>query len=170
MVKNITFKIKCTVYHYFFVIDSVITRLLLDKCTLNIIVHCWSYYSTSGNECLTMYGVPHSSAWDLWSNEVALLILTVVFLSLTYIQLRRTSLLKWEQLPRLEWPLLSRVHLACILTYLEWLSFRTSLKQLCSATRSTSSQNCEVRQRISNRSIPWTKLCRNSNWPYIAKS
>lgn len=49
---------------------------------------------TSGNECLTMYGVPHSSAWDLWSNEVALLILTVVFLSLTYIQLRRTSLLK----------------------------------------------------------------------------
>lgn len=88
-------------YHYFFVIDSVVTHLLRDKCTLNI-VHCSVHYSTSGDECLTMYGVPHSSAWDLWSNEVALLILTVAFLGLTYIQLRRTSLLKWEQLPRLE--------------------------------------------------------------------
>lgn len=90
-------------YHYFFVIDSVVTHLLRDKCTLNI-VHCSVHYSTSGDECLTMYGVPHSSAWDLWSNEVALLILTVAFLGLTYIQLRRTSLLKWELLPRLEWP------------------------------------------------------------------
>jgi len=52
------------------------------------------YRCTSGDECLTMYSVPHETTWDLWSNELALFLLASGFLVLTYIQLRRAALLK----------------------------------------------------------------------------
>jgi len=47
--------------------------------------------STTGEEYLSEQGVAHATPWHLWSNELALVLITSTFLLLTYIQLRRTN-------------------------------------------------------------------------------
>jgi ATP-binding cassette subfamily G (WHITE) protein 2 len=48
----------------------------------------------SGGTYLTEQGINHETAWDLWSNELALSLFTLFFLVITYVQLRRTATLK----------------------------------------------------------------------------
>jgi len=55
-----------------------------------VLVHV-SVGSTTGEEYLTEQGIGHATPWDLWSNELALLLITSAFLLLTYVQLRRTN-------------------------------------------------------------------------------
>ncbi|KAK2168128.1 hypothetical protein LSH36_20g08005 [Paralvinella palmiformis] len=43
----------------------------------------------SGTKYMDRQGIPHSSLWDLWFNEVMLAVIGLGFLILTYIQLRR---------------------------------------------------------------------------------
>lgn len=43
----------------------------------------------AGNQYLEDQGIPYETAWDLWQNMVALFGILLVFLLLTYIQLRR---------------------------------------------------------------------------------
>lgn len=64
----------------------------LGNCTLSS--NATLHKCTTGDDCLTMYGIPHESVWDLWSNELALLVLAFAFLLLTYVQLRRSTALK----------------------------------------------------------------------------
>uniref|UniRef100_A0A2C9JZH5 ABC transporter domain-containing protein n=1 Tax=Biomphalaria glabrata TaxID=6526 RepID=A0A2C9JZH5_BIOGL len=48
----------------------------------------------SGNDHLTNQKISFETKWDLWQNEVALVIMTVIFLILAYVQLRRIQKLK----------------------------------------------------------------------------
>ena len=45
--------------------------------------------SDSGNAYMITQGIEFSTAWDLWENIVALVCMTIIFLILSYIQLRR---------------------------------------------------------------------------------
>ena len=47
--------------------------------------------SMTGEDYLSEQGIAHSSLWHLWQNELALLLITLTFLLLTYVQLRRTN-------------------------------------------------------------------------------
>ncbi len=44
---------------------------------------------TNGSEILTELNIEHSTSWDLWKNFVALALITIGLLILTYVQLRR---------------------------------------------------------------------------------
>lgn len=43
----------------------------------------------SGNVYLEAQGIPYETEWDLWSNTLALTIITIFFMVLGYVQLRR---------------------------------------------------------------------------------
>ena len=45
--------------------------------------------SDSGNGYMISQGIEFSTAWDLWENIVALVCMTIIFLIISYIQLRR---------------------------------------------------------------------------------
>ncbi|CAH1794454.1 unnamed protein product [Owenia fusiformis] len=49
---------------------------------------------SNGTDYLDSQGVAYSTPWDLWVNEVAMGSMAVIFLSLTYVQLRRINKLK----------------------------------------------------------------------------
>lgn len=49
----------------------------------------------TGEQYMTQQGIPHGTPWDLWQNIVALLSISLGFLALTYIQLRRIEKYKW---------------------------------------------------------------------------
>jgi ABC-type multidrug transport system permease subunit len=44
---------------------------------------------TNGSDILTELNIDHSTSWDLWKNVVALASITIGFLVLAYVQLRR---------------------------------------------------------------------------------
>ncbi len=44
---------------------------------------------TNGSDILTELNIDHSTSWDLWKNFVALASITIGFLVLAYVQLRR---------------------------------------------------------------------------------
>ncbi len=46
-------------------------------------------FSDYGNDYMERQGIPYETTWNLWFNEVMLFIIAVVFLAITYIQLRR---------------------------------------------------------------------------------
>jgi len=47
-----------------------------------------------GSEYLTEQGIAHETEWDLWKNIFALGIMTVAFMFVAYVQLRRMKKLK----------------------------------------------------------------------------
>jgi hypothetical protein len=76
----------CFSYVLFWTIHAIV----LAQRNQHIFVSC----SDTGDEYLTRQGIPHETAWDLWSNEFALLLIGGAFLVLTYIQLRRATSVK----------------------------------------------------------------------------
>ena len=48
-------------------------------------------FSDTGNAYMNRQGIPYDNVMDLWINEIALVIIASVFLSLAYIQLKRAS-------------------------------------------------------------------------------
>ena len=61
-----------------------------------MVIHVFSSFifnSIDGNEYLEGQGID-SSDWGLWQNQMALAIITVFFMFLTYVQLRRMPKLK----------------------------------------------------------------------------
>ena len=49
------------------------------------------FFSDTGNAYMNRQGIPYDNIIDLWINEIALVIIAVVFLSLAYIQMKRSS-------------------------------------------------------------------------------
>jgi len=48
----------------------------------------------TGEEYLTQQGIPHGTAWDLWQNIMALAIIAIGMLVISYVQLLRIKKLK----------------------------------------------------------------------------
>ena len=59
----------------------------LTLCAANDTTYC----SSTGDDILTQLKVDHATHWDLWKNFLALGCLSIGFLTLTYIQLRRVK-------------------------------------------------------------------------------
>ncbi len=57
----------------------------LTLCSANNTNIC----QTDGSDILTELEIEHSTSWDLWKNFVALALITIGLLILTYVQLRR---------------------------------------------------------------------------------
>ena len=58
-------------------------RIFIKRFTLLCV------FSDTGDEYMDIQGIPYGIAWDLWLNLVALWGFTILFLILTYVQLRR---------------------------------------------------------------------------------
>ncbi|KAK2184513.1 hypothetical protein NP493_262g02003 [Ridgeia piscesae] len=71
--------------------NSFLVNELKDAqfCDVPDVLHPNNTVCDYGNSYLMKQGIPFETTWDLWSNQVALLCLAVVFLIITYIQLRR---------------------------------------------------------------------------------
>ena len=63
-----------------------VLSMSMDIWHLILFLVCSSDY---GNAYMERQGIAHKTVWDLWHNELALFLIAVFFLVLTYIQLRR---------------------------------------------------------------------------------
>ena len=67
---------------------------LIRYCLRKVLTLAIFGFSYSGNAFLDQQGIAYKTSWDLWSGQVALAGIAVVFLGLTYVQLRRIKKFK----------------------------------------------------------------------------
>ena len=83
--------------HHVFCVQA--SRVLCLRVTCSVFIHvtCLAFalsVGAAGERYMDDLDVSYGSAWDLWSNQVAIMGMIVGFLTLAYIQMRRIP--KWK--------------------------------------------------------------------------